>query len=706
MRVILVFLLLFLHLVCLAKQATAQIEKDYERFINEGITSYENGEYLRAEKIFLEVLTAKVHKATAHYWLARIYLQPSVKKPGEAFRHLGKARDIEPENSQFLLERLRQLSSGYSFFRGSRKSERLGIVDKIIKIDSTQSVAYHELGKIYFDEFKFYRSVRAREIGDGGWTINPANWNYDKALEAVETAVVFYFKAIKYDNQNLTLYREMISLSVQAARSFGDRSKRYYDLALKVGGRIGTEFPESSETWKLRGMLFYLTGCNECASAQFEHALGMMTSDERNEFDTIEILLGSEASDMSNRSVDSLAQSYWQKRETQHLTRYNERQISHYSRIVYADLFYEKWRRYINDPDHITPGDVILRYGVPDKGEFRIAPRIDNKLRYWPAQLRVGFSNTEETFLFTDYSSAGDWSIFSERNDFDPVTKAQSIFFETPELESPRISSFTMPFQYWRMRDESSQPELIVTFGVPVVNYSANRDVPVSIQTGVFLVDDENIKYDYVVENHLSLKRTHVILVDSVNIWTKTVVVTPKNGKSSIFVEGKNEYLTSSNKQDVTYDYIGDKLDVSDPLFAIGIEDGDEPWTNEGINRNGLTILPSPISSFKKGHPIYIYYEIYNLSQDSSAWASYRTEVVLLPIKEGGIVQNIKEILGRNQEIPVAVSFESTVKAPRDAQYKILDTSTYDPGHYHLIVRIIDSLSNEVASSGKDVYIR
>jgi GWxTD domain-containing protein len=161
-------LLLALVLACLAapEALRAQPAGRAAALLEQGTGAYAEGRYEDALRAFEAAVDADPDNAEAHYLLARVYFDTPLRNEDLAGREIRRARDLDPENLQYMVAELQQLRTDtWNFVQELlRQQRRLELAQRILERDPDNSFAHEEFGTYYIQDFWKYRN--AVEISD------------------------------------------------------------------------------------------------------------------------------------------------------------------------------------------------------------------------------------------------------------------------------------------------------------------------------------------------------------------------------------------------------------------------------------------------------------------------------------------------------------------------------------------------------------
>ena len=141
---------------------------------------------------------------------------------------------------------------------------------------------------------------------------------------------------------------------------------------------------------------------------------------------------------------------------------------------------------------------------------------------------------------------------------------------------------------------------------------------------------------------------------------------------------------------------------MSDVQLASQIEPSNND--NEFV-KNGLLIVPNPTGYYDHDQNVYIYFEIYNLSQDSKGNTSFTIEytLTLLDKKRRGLMNLFGLLGGSKSSITLRNDREGNSDFSRE--YLAIDISNADLGEHDLSVKIKDKFSGESVLRSQKIHL-
>ncbi|MEO0741587.1 MAG: GWxTD domain-containing protein [Bacteroidota bacterium] len=409
------FLSFLLSGLLLAAAAPAWAQQD---LVADAETAFEAEEFAEAQRLLLRATSQDDAPAEAYYLLSRVYYETPMRDLGEANTAINRARSLDPDNIDYMaaeLQLMREDSWNFlSEFVNAQK--RLSLAEKILRADSTNSIAHEELGTQYIRDYFVYRNalalpnlefqrldrsggaerdevvaaensqaVTAGTPGDGptetelaasDFSFNSAESlllddRFDietlqrqgagtldlsvRAERAYDRAIGHLNAALDYDPRRYSIYEQLMSLYALADD---------YETALDDLTEMYVQFPEDTKMWLFLGMANHRVQRFDAAARCFDRAFGLMSDDEEAAFEDLTLILPPSEVAAYQADPDAFARRFWTSQNPRLLTPYNERKLEHYSRLTYADLLYRSddlalrgWQT--------ERGELHVRYGVP-----------------------------------------------------------------------------------------------------------------------------------------------------------------------------------------------------------------------------------------------------------------------------------------------------------------------------------------------------
>jgi len=147
--------------------------------------------------------------------------------------------------------------------------------------------------------------------------------------------------------------------------------------------------------------------------------------------------------------------------------------------------------------------------------------------------------------------------------------------------------------------------------------------------------------------------------------------------------------------------YSSPELSISDIQLATRIEPATKPGKFE---KNGLIVIPNPTRLFALKDPVYIYFEIYHLTQDVKGNTSFSIEytMTLLERKKKGLLS----LFGGGGKSSISTQIEREGKGELSVEYLAIDVSQLKAGEYDLIVKVTDRLNGKPAVQKRKMALK
>lgn len=155
-------------------------------------------------------------------------------------------------------------------------------------------------------------------------------------------------------------------------------------------------------------------------------------------------------------------------------------------------------------------------------------------------------------------------------------------------------------------------------------------------------------------------------------------------------------------------DYSTPVLHLSDIKLSSSIAPTDQTSL---FVRNGLYITPYPARMYPQRTPVFIYYELYNLTLDAQGRTAFLTELQITAKEEQrGSAWRLLIGLGRlitqsEDDQSVILTFEDAGIKSDEYKYTSIDTSDSPAGAYTLSLTITDLHSDQKTTKSVDFVI-
>ena len=148
-------------------------------------------------------------------------------------------------------------------------------------------------------------------------------------------------------------------------------------------------------------------------------------------------------------------------------------------------------------------------------------------------------------------------------------------------------------------------------------------------------------------------------------------------------------------------DYYSTGLSISDIELATRIEPAIKPGK---FVKNGLVVVPNPTRLFDLKTPVYIYFEIYHLTQDFAGNSSFLIEytMTLLERKQKGLLG----LFGGRGKSSISTKIVREGRGERSVEYLAIDVSQLKAGEYELIVKVTDRHNEKTAVQKRKIALK
>ena len=148
-------------------------------------------------------------------------------------------------------------------------------------------------------------------------------------------------------------------------------------------------------------------------------------------------------------------------------------------------------------------------------------------------------------------------------------------------------------------------------------------------------------------------------------------------------------------------DFSESGLDISDVVLASDVEKHSPG--GYALTRENLDILPNPTQTFTRSTAIFLYYEVYNLEQDTDKKTNFEQKITIKKVNENSFIENLFTSLAHlfstknEDEVTLTTNYQSLEKNTQ--VYLQLDMKGRQPGDYIISVTVADKLAGSEKSS-------
>lgn len=522
--------------------------------------------------------------------------------------------------------------------------------------------------------------------------------------------------------------------------------------------------PDDPRAFLFRGLGLHHVGRSDLADSVFQVAKTLMPPDERERLRDIGLLLWptyraeyEETDSVGRREVERI---FYTITDPIYLTDVEERRMEHYSRVAWADLWFDApeavWRidgdhpygsqpglpEALSEASWLSPASVYVRYGQPDSlvsssesvggGSIwdltgddldpdgplelrRFRPRpLGRWVAIWYYRLTPehGISAQRSRIDLTfgrPFLRPEAWEAWPAKEHVE--RRSARLEVELPEFYRPRTITALLGYVHQVARFRGAEPRLsrIEVYGVPPLE-RLGVEPDGGVQLGLFLHDHAW---------HLAWHdKRDVVARDPVLGVSYAVDVDP--GRYHYTLEARRSGpdsvprpLARTRLGIEAEEYPDDRVSLSDLLLADAIT----PRVPSVTRRDELVMEPSRTLVFRPGDPVHVYFEIYGLAADAEGWAHYRAELVVSDSagQTPGLIERLtrgeKELFSRDAgaERAAQQSWERTVSPDPDddraAEYLTLELPPLREGVHRVRIKVTDLRSGHTTERHRDFIV-
>lgn len=349
------------------------------------------------------------------------------------------------------------------------------------------------------------------------------------------------------------------------------------------------------------------------------------------------------------------------------------------------------------DPEPFNMGDDLNVFNVWDYGTFR--------------------------FVFEDPLRNGEYRLYSPKaseisDGEDPWINDYELRVRETIRETPERYEYTapgrqieLPYLVSTFRGADGQTDVLVHYGIAVPRYDSTAErIDLNAQAGTFLVGEDRRLLVERRRTLYGLRTAQIVPFEGTNLWVDTQEMQAPPGNHTLAVEfetGTGGTVAVQRREIRVPDYSAARFAVSDFMLAYHAArtPNGQPLEPGEIVRKGLSIRPAPWSVFNRTRPLYLYFEIYDLTVGRDGRTAYDVELTLQRRDRNTTVgDRVRRVFGRRREgVSVKYPGGGTLRSFENAPS--LDASDQPPGLYTLTLRVTDTVGRKTEERNVDLVL-
>ena len=289
---------------------------------------------------FEEIISKDKNYAPAYNELAKLHLLDySVNGRQRAMRMIQQAIKIDPDNIEYRMTR------GKIWWTQGFRSRAFNQFKDVIEKHSNNTDVLNGLGMFWVYEFL--------RIKDNTQTRDFRGF----AQEAKQEAIQVLRKSIQLNGTNQQPYYLLGILYFE---------DKYWDAFHALMQALYAQYPDDKNALLFCGLAAYQIGEFDESHDYYQRALDLMSDEERELLDSIDLLVSQEdqASRNTMQTIDALLkrEMFWKRQDPLYLSKFNERKMAHFGRMAYANL---RFRRFSDDVEgwQTDMGKTYIKFG-------------------------------------------------------------------------------------------------------------------------------------------------------------------------------------------------------------------------------------------------------------------------------------------------------------------------------------------------------
>lgn len=711
---------------------TAQISETKKSYYEQALTALAKSDTVKAIDLFKDS-GKRENNAEAYYKLAEIYSQTKTHTElTKALQAVRKATEIEKKNIKYrlLMAKTREELFYAHKLNIDERNTAIDDYERILEIDSTCYEALFNLGRLLEENFEeFYLSEEKHAVNMTLSKMEKMKYERYKSTFSREKINQFTNQRsisapLKFEGEWSDDFTTAEKLFLNAVNCRPGEREPYILLsklyifggipakAISILNTLLKSDPHDRDVNLFLGMVYYLSGENENASNAFSTAISLMNNEEKEDITynsvkkILEPKLGDKINELTKYDMLRTIRRFWDMNDPLNLTQYNERLLEHYTRIAYANLFFQPENKK-NIGWKTDRGEILLRYGFPlDRVRYR--PQLMNSSRKGFAKTEVWYYRNN-VFVFQDiygvstyeFATADIAQVPIDTYEFIQDYRRQSIQEYNPSFEGP---AFDLTYNTYQFNSRTNN--LTDVYLSYVINFNDSTSTPDKFENGykygLFYYDQFfNKRFEdkqKVTDIEKIMERKYYI--DNIKM---SLPSEPGNLAFEI-IRNKDKGVASYHGQYKINDFSTKELKLSSLVLASKIDE--ESICEECIQRNGINIQPNPEQTFSKEKHLYLYYEVYNLTKGKDNLTDFEQKITIQKKEEDNILTDVLDVVGlgsKGEKISTTSNYQTLETDPQI--YFQLDLSKYEPGDYVISLGVKDILANSETVSSTNVLL-
>ncbi|MDE2998997.1 MAG: tetratricopeptide repeat protein [Gemmatimonadota bacterium] len=281
-----------------------------------------------------------------------------------------------------------------------------------------------------------------------------------------------------------------------------------------------------------------------------------------------------------------------------------------------------------------------------------------------------------------------------------PGARVARISKDLPErYDLSHLDPMEFYYEALTFRGRNGEADLQLNLGLPLDNVlvDGDRDTTVTLERRIALIEDRTEEVRK-TRDRLDLRispssrGTGLLAVDRVDL-----TAAPGAYRLALQMSRLNSNRLQAYHQEVEVpDYDSGELLLSDLQVAYRVVEAG-PGADPKSVRGQWQIAAAPSRAFRSGEPVYVYFEIYNLTRDSFGNTRYE---VGYEVRRGR--KKLNTLARKGSGEVVSVSYGQVGASPHESDYVELDLRKGKPGRYRVRMTVKDLVSGrETAREGR-----